>query len=75
VNPELWSPAFLQGLLKLLRVEGRLVTYSVSGHVRRSLQELGASVSKQPGPVGGKRQMLLAVKLPLPARNSAPGDQ
>jgi tRNA U34 5-methylaminomethyl-2-thiouridine-forming methyltransferase MnmC len=73
VNPELWSPAFLQGLLKLLRVDGRLVTYSVSGRVRRSLQELGASVSKQPGPAGGKRQMLLAVK--LPARDSAPGDQ
>lgn len=64
VNPELWSPAFLQGLLSLLRVDGRLVTYSVSGNVRRALQQLGADVSRQPGPAGGKRQMLLAAKTP-----------
>jgi tRNA U34 5-methylaminomethyl-2-thiouridine-forming methyltransferase MnmC len=72
VNPELWSPAFLAGLLSLLKDGGRLVTYSVKGSVRRCLEELGADVVKQPGPPGGKREMLLATR-PLP--DSAPGDE
>jgi tRNA U34 5-methylaminomethyl-2-thiouridine-forming methyltransferase MnmC len=62
VNPELWSPAFLAGLLSALRPGGRLVTYSVKGSVRRCLQELGADVTRQPGPPGGKREMLVAVR-------------
>lgn len=61
-NPELWSPTFLAGLLSLLEPGGKLVTYSVNGQVRRSLLQLGAEVSKQPGPAGGKREMLLAVR-------------
>ena len=61
-NPELWSGEFLLKLLGCLRPGGPLVTYSVKGEVRRRLQELGFEVQKKPGPPGGKREMLVALK-------------
>lgn len=59
-NPELWSGQFLSSLRDALVPGGVLVTYSVKGEVRRRLQELGFAVNKQPGPLGGKREMLVA---------------
>lgn len=61
-NSELWTEGFLGGLYRALRPGGVLVTYSVKGEVRRRLQGLGFSVSKLPGPAGGKREMLSALK-------------
>jgi tRNA U34 5-methylaminomethyl-2-thiouridine-forming methyltransferase MnmC len=39
--PQLWSLEFLERLVRLLRPDGRLLTYSSAAAVRRSLLELG----------------------------------
>lgn len=62
-NPELWSEAFLEKLLRGLKPGGVLTTYSVKGAVRRRLQDLSQrglelELEKRPGPPGGKREML-----------------
>ncbi len=61
-NPELWSEDFLGRLYRALRPGGCLSSYCVKGEVRRRLQALGFAVHKRPGPPGGKREMLVAVK-------------
>lgn len=61
-NPELWSEAFLGQLAHSLKPAGVLTTYSVKGDIRRRLAQLGLTVSKRPGPPGGKREMLVAEK-------------
>jgi tRNA U34 5-methylaminomethyl-2-thiouridine-forming methyltransferase MnmC len=62
-NPELWTETFFRKLYNSLKHNGYLTTYSVKGDVRRTLQSLGFGVHKRPGPVGGKREMLVAKKL------------
>ena len=78
-NPELWSPEFLSKLHAALKQSGVLTTYCVKGTVRRSLAALGFGVEKLPGPVGGKREMLRAVKggptKTAPVRADAPGNR
>ena len=59
-NHELWTPGFLSALAGALAPGGTLVTFSVSGAVRRALVAAGLVVSKLPGPPGGKPQMLAA---------------
>ena len=39
--PQLWSLEFLEQLVRLLRPDGRLLTYSSAAAVRRCLQDLG----------------------------------
>ncbi len=39
--PQLWSLEFLENLVRLLRPDGRLLTYSSAAAVRRTLQDLG----------------------------------
>lgn len=62
-NPELWTESFLEKLYRATEPGGVLTTYSVKGEVRRRLQGVGFEVQKRPGPPGGKREMLVAVKL------------
>ncbi len=62
VNPELWTEAFLGRLVSALAEGGTLVSYCVQGAVRRRLAALGLVVSKRPGPVGGKREVLFSRK-------------
>ena len=62
VNPELWTENFLATLANTLKPGGTLVSYCVQGAVRRRLQHLGFTVTKRPGPVGGKREVLFAQK-------------
>ncbi len=59
-NPDAWEEGLLAHLVRALRPGGRLVSYSVSGDVRRRLAAAGARVSKAPGPPGGKRESLVA---------------
>lgn len=59
-NPELWTEEFLAQLVAGLSPGGRLVTYSVSGEVRRRLAACGLVVTKVAGPSGGKREVLVA---------------
>lgn len=61
-NPELWTESFFAELYRTLKPGAVLVSYSVKGEVRRRLQRLGFTVQKRPGPPGGKREMLVAVK-------------
>lgn len=67
-NPAMWTGEFLTRLARALSPGGRLVSYSVSGEVRRALGAAGLGVRKAPGPEGGKREMLVATApLPTPA--------
>lgn len=59
-NPELWTPDFLEALTSALEPGGTLTSYCVKGVVRRRLAALGLTVSRRPGPPGGKREVLLA---------------
>lgn len=61
-HPEAWSPDVLATCVAALRPGGRWVSYTVSGAVRRALQAAGATVEKRPGPLDGKREMLVATK-------------
>jgi tRNA U34 5-methylaminomethyl-2-thiouridine-forming methyltransferase MnmC len=61
-NPQLWQPAFLSRLHGLLNDDGRLVTYCVSRAVRNAFTMVGFDVARVPGPVGGKREVMIATK-------------
>ena len=61
-NPELWSEDFFTSLQNSMLPDAKLTTYSVKGDIRRRLQGLDFEVTKQPGPVNGKREMLVAKK-------------
>jgi tRNA 5-methylaminomethyl-2-thiouridine biosynthesis bifunctional protein len=56
-NPELWSPALLQNLTRLVADDATLATWSVSGAVRDSLSSEAWLLEKRPG-FGHKRDML-----------------
>jgi len=59
---EMWSEEIFQKMYDLLKKKGVLVTYSAKGSVRRTMQSVGFSVERIPGPPG-KREMLRAIKL------------
>ena len=58
----MWTEEIFSGLYQCLKSNGILVTYCVKGEVRRRLQKIGFEVEKLPGPIGGKREILRAVK-------------
>lgn len=64
ITPELWDERFLQLLTAQLAPDGRLVSFSVAGTVRRGLAAAGLVVERVPGPPGGKRQVLVAQRGP-----------
>lgn len=59
-NSRLWTPEFLSKMRRLLAADGRLVTYCVSRAVRDAFAAAGFSVDRVRGPVGGKREVLVA---------------
>lgn len=61
-SPELWTVEVFQAMYGLLKPGGRLVTYCVKRSVQDGLRQVGFNVSKTPGPSGGKREVLVAVK-------------
>ncbi len=61
-SPTLWSEGFLSACAAALAPGGTWVSYSVAGSVRRALATAGLEVHKEPGPPGGKRDMLRAVR-------------
>ncbi len=61
VQPELWSKEIFEKMYHSLKDGGVLVTYAAKGIVRRTMQEVGFSVERLPGPPG-KREMLRATK-------------
>lgn len=58
-SPELWTEELFARVRQLLASHGRLVSYCVSGAVRRNLENAGFSAQRLPGPPGGKREVLV----------------
>lgn len=61
VQPELWTKEIFEKMFCALKNNGVLVTYSAKGSVRRTMQSVGFTVERLPGPPG-KREMLRAIK-------------
>ena len=61
VQPELWSEQVFAQIFSALKPGGILVTYAAKGLVRRTLQKVGFTVERLPGPPG-KREMIRAIK-------------
>jgi tRNA U34 5-methylaminomethyl-2-thiouridine-forming methyltransferase MnmC len=62
VQPEMWSEAIFKKIYDAMNPEGILTTYCAKGVVRRTMQAVGFTVERLPGPKG-KREMLRAIKL------------
>ena len=60
-NPELWTTNFFKKIIKSMRPNSLLSTYSAKGSVRRALMDAGFEVVKKQGPKG-KREMLAGKK-------------
>ena len=60
-QPDMWTVEIFEKLFHALASQGRLVTYSAKGQVRRDLKSVGFQVEKVPGPPG-KREMIRALK-------------
>ena len=63
-QPEMWEQSLFDSLYQILNEGGILTTYCAKGVVRRMLQTSGFLVERLPGPPGGKREILRAVKNP-----------
>lgn len=61
-SPELWQREVYARATKRLVEGGTFTSYCVKSDVRHDLEAIGLRVKRLPGPVGGKRQVLLAVK-------------
>jgi tRNA U34 5-methylaminomethyl-2-thiouridine-forming methyltransferase MnmC len=61
-SPDLWSLQVLQTAYSALELQGRLVSYCVSRAVQKLLSECGFVIQKTPGPPGGKREVLIAIR-------------
>lgn len=62
-QPEMWSKESFERIYNVMNVGGVLTTYCSKGVIRRMLQEIGFKVERIPGPIGGKREVLRAMKL------------
>ncbi len=62
VQGELWTNEVFKKMYTVLKTGGVLSTYCVKGDVKRALIEQGFSIEKHPGPDGGKREVLRAIK-------------
>lgn len=65
-NPEMWSPAILDMVARLCAPDARIASYSVAGHVRRSLSDAGFEIVRAKG-TGTKKQRLVAHRRGAPA--------
>lgn len=61
-QPEMWSAEIFARIYRVMRPGGVLTTYCAKGAIRRLLQATGFTVERLAGPVGGKREILRAVK-------------
>lgn len=59
---KMWSEEVFIKLYNSLNKHGVLVTYCVKGEIRRRLIEIGFKIEKLKGPIGGKREVLRAIK-------------
>lgn len=69
-NPAMWTPEVLSHVARMCAPNARAATYTVAGHVRRTLTELGFEVAKVAGH-GRKKERLearLTAARPLPVK-------
>ncbi|WP_168565925.1 tRNA (5-methylaminomethyl-2-thiouridine)(34)-methyltransferase MnmD [Crateriforma spongiae] len=59
-DPQLWTESVFAKMRRHIAPEGRLVTYCVNRQVRDCMAAAGWSVDRVRGPVGGKREVLIA---------------
>ncbi|MCX7167095.1 MAG: bifunctional tRNA (5-methylaminomethyl-2-thiouridine)(34)-methyltransferase MnmD/FAD-dependent 5-carboxymethylaminomethyl-2-thiouridine(34) oxidoreductase MnmC [Rhodocyclales bacterium] len=69
-NPELWSPVLLATITRLCRTRATLATWSVTGELRRALEDSGWQLQRRPG-FANKREMLVGQLENLPVLRSA----
>jgi tRNA 5-methylaminomethyl-2-thiouridine biosynthesis bifunctional protein len=69
-NPAMWTPEVLAHVTRLSAPSARAATYTVAGHVRRTLSELGFAVEKVAGH-GRKKERLEARLMSAPAEREA----
>lgn len=62
VQPELWSLEVLAQVYSRMNPGGVLVSYCVQSALQKILREIGFLVEKIPGPIGGKREVLRAIR-------------
>ncbi len=71
-NPDMWGADLFTLLAEVSKPTATAATFTVAGHVRRSLQHAGFTIEKRPG-FGRKREMLTAkLKSPPPAQKRQP---
>ncbi|WP_244139393.1 tRNA (5-methylaminomethyl-2-thiouridine)(34)-methyltransferase MnmD [Mucilaginibacter ginkgonis] len=58
-QPEMWNAEAISHTVKFLKPGGVLVTYAITGDLKRMLKGLGFKIEKLPG-AAGKREMLRA---------------
>lgn len=61
-QPDMWGAEVFARIYQAMRPGGVLTTYCAKGGIRRMLQATGFVVERLAGPVGGKREILRAVK-------------
>jgi tRNA 5-methylaminomethyl-2-thiouridine biosynthesis bifunctional protein len=69
-NPAMWTPEVLGHVARLSAPGARAATYTVAGHVRRTLSELGFAVEKVAGHGRKKERLgarLISARVALPA--------
>jgi hypothetical protein len=59
-SPELWKVEILESMFELLKEGGTLTSYCVKSHIRNLLAQVGFTVQRVPGPISGKREVLIA---------------
>lgn len=62
-QPEMWDPEIFKRIYQAMRPGGVLTTYCAKGVIRRLLQSTGFTVERLAGPIGGKREILRAIKV------------
>ncbi len=60
--PTLWTPHVFQAGFDALRAGGTLTSYCVKSAVRQELLQVGFQVERLKGPIGGKREVLRAIR-------------
>lgn len=60
-QPDVWSFDIFEKVIGWLNTEGRIVTYTAKGEIKRIWQKLGLRIEKLPGPPG-KREFLVGTK-------------
>ncbi len=68
-SPELWTSQTINAYSRLLGEGGSLTSYCVKSTIRKTLEQSQMIVRRLPGPVGGKREVLVATRCATIAGN------